>query len=145
MSSSPEPNEPKKGTILARNKEGTTEASAILWRFLCDDKPYKNLSKYITKDAVLAEPDRKVYSNKSEPSLQEYLEDGYEPWTAYKIHDEPDFVEIDLMSSALTYRVTTWKLKGGQMIATEGMCSSVFRQNAGGDWKCCLHHMAKIE
>ncbi|KAH6884542.1 hypothetical protein B0T10DRAFT_131873 [Thelonectria olida] len=136
--------EPKKGTILARNKEGTIEASAILWRALCEDKP-KMVKKYITKDAVLAEPDRMVYSSKSEPTLEEYFEDEYEPWTAYKIHGEPEFVEIDMMASALTYRVTTWKLKGGEMVATEGMCSSVFRQGPGGDWKCCLHHMAKLK
>lgn len=140
-----ESNDPKPGTILARNKEGTLEASAILWRALCEDKP-KMLLKYMTKDAVLAEPDRSVYSPKSEPSLSEYLEDEYEPWTAYKIHGEPEFVEIDMMSSALTYRVTTWRLNSeGEMRATEGMCSSVFRQGPGGDWKCCLHHMAKVK
>ncbi|KAH7234075.1 hypothetical protein FSOLCH5_001877 [Fusarium solani] len=135
--------EPKKGTILARNKEGTLEASALLWRALTSDKP-ETMRKYITKDAVLAEPDRKVYSPKTEPTLDEYIEEDYEPWTAYKIHGEPEFVEIDMMASALTYRVTAWKLKGGEMVATEGWCSSVFRQGPGGDWRCCCHHMAKI-
>ncbi|KAK7430913.1 hypothetical protein QQZ08_002441 [Neonectria magnoliae] len=128
--------------IKSRNKEGTLDASALLWRALCD-KP-KMIRKYITHDAVLAEPDREVYSPRTEPTLDEYLEDDYEPWTAYKIHDDPEFVEIDMMSSSLTYRVTAWRLQGGEMVATEGMCSSTFRQGPGGDWKCCLHHMAKI-
>ncbi|KAM5355095.1 hypothetical protein ACJ41O_001741 [Fusarium nematophilum] len=136
--------EPKKGTIVARNKEGTLEASALLWRALTSDKP-DTMRKYITKDAVLAEPDRQVYSARTEPSLDEYIEDDFQPWTAYKIHDEPEFVEIDMMSSALTYRVTTWRMTdAGEMVATEGWCSSVFRQGPGGDWKCCCHHMAKV-
>ncbi|KAH6991222.1 hypothetical protein BGZ61DRAFT_473161 [Ilyonectria robusta] len=134
--------EPKKNTILSRNKEGTMDATALLWHALCD-KP-KTIRKYITHDAVLAEPDREVYSPKTEPTLKEYLEDYYEPWTAFKIHDDPDFVEIDLMSSAVTYRVTAWRLQGGEMVATEGWCSTTFRQGAGGDWKCCAHHMAEI-
>ncbi|KAL7759335.1 hypothetical protein ACKLNR_009425 [Fusarium oxysporum f. sp. zingiberi] len=135
--------EPKKGTIKYRNKEGTLDASALLWRALTSEKP-EIMRKYITKDAVLCEPDQKVYSPRTEPSLDEYMEDGYEPWTAYKIHDEPEFVEIDLMASALNYRVTAWKLQNGEMMATEAWCHSVFRQGPGGDWKCCLHHMAKV-
>ncbi|KAF4977243.1 hypothetical protein FZEAL_6207 [Fusarium zealandicum] len=136
--------EPKKGTIQARNKEGTLEASALLWRALTSDKP-ETMHKYLTKDAVLAEPDHQIYSPKTEPTLEDYIDDEFEPYTAYKIHDEPEFVEIDMMSTALTYRVTTWKLTDdGQMVATEAWCSSVFRQGAGGDWRCCQHHMAKI-
>ncbi|KAH7156659.1 hypothetical protein EDB81DRAFT_880965 [Dactylonectria macrodidyma] len=134
--------EKKVNNIRTRNEEGTLDAMALLWRGLCD-KP-KTVLKYITKDAVLAEPDREVYSPKTEPTLKEYLEEDYEPWTAYKIHDEPDFVEIDMMSSNVTYRVTAWRLEDGQMVATEGMCSSTFRQGPGGDWKCCCHHMAEI-
>lgn len=136
--------EPKEGTIVWRNKEGTLEASALLWRGLTDDKPQKTLKKYMTKDGIMTEPDRTVYSPKTEPTLYEYIEDGFEPYTAYKIHGEQDFVEIDLMSSALVYRVTTWRLKGGEMQAFEGMCSSVFRQGPGGDWKCVAHHMSPI-
>lgn len=134
----------KEGSICHRNKEGTLEASALLWRGLCDDKPEKTLRKYLTKDGILTEPDRNVYSPKTDPSLDEFIEEEFEPYTAYKIHGEPDFVEIDLMSSALIYRVTTWKLKGGEMQSFEGMCSSVFRQTAAGEWKCVAHQMSPI-
>ncbi|KAF4341776.1 hypothetical protein FBEOM_4287 [Fusarium beomiforme] len=113
--------EPKKGTIKYRNKEGTLDASALLWRALTSEKP-EVMRKYITKDAVICEPDQKVYSPRTEPSLDEYMEEHYEPWTAYKIHDEPEFVEIDLMASALNYRVTAWKLQNGEMKATEAWC-----------------------
>ena len=32
----------------------------------------------------------------------------------------------------------------GQMIPTEAIVSSVWRQGPGGDWKCCMHHVAKV-
>lgn len=71
--------------------------------------------------------------------------DLFEPWTAYRIHGDPEFVEVDMMSAALAYRVTAWRKNGnGEMVATEALCSSVWRQGPGGEWKCCLHHMAKI-
>ncbi|CAM1504576.1 Fc.00g021670.m01.CDS01 [Cosmosporella sp. VM-42] len=127
--------------IFNRNKEGTNEALALLWRAFCD-KP-KTIHKYLTKDAILAEPDHSVYSQKTEPTLKEYIDD-YEPWTAYKIHDDPKFVEIDMMSSAVLYRVTVWRLENGEMQGTEAMCSSVWRQGPGGDWRCCAHHMSEL-
>ncbi|KAF7546993.1 hypothetical protein G7046_g9141 [Stylonectria norvegica] len=132
--------EPKSGNIFSRNKQGTLEASTLLWGALCD-KP-KAIRKYITDDAIIAEPDNSVYSPKTDPTLQEHLDD-YECWTAYKIHDEPEFVEIDMMSAALLYKVTAWRLHKGQMVATEAMCSSIWRQGPGGDWKCCVHHMSE--
>lgn len=133
--------EDRANTIYKRNKEGTQEAVAILWRALCD-KP-KTMHKYLTPDAILTEPDHSVYSPQTEPTLKEYIDD-YEPWTAYKIHDEPEFVEIDMMSSAVVYRVTVWRLIDGEMEATEAMCSSIWRQGPGGDWRCCVHHMSEI-
>lgn len=134
--------EPKHGTIKARNKEGTLEANSLLWNAFCS-KP-KNIRKYVTKDAVLAEPDNRVYSPRTDPPVGEHIDD-YEPWTAYKIHDDPSWVEIDLMASALLFRVTAWRLQEGEMVATEAMCSSVWRQGPGGDWKCVLHQMAEID
>ncbi|KAH8174398.1 hypothetical protein LIA77_05817 [Sarocladium implicatum] len=135
------PSEPHPGSIMARNKEDTIEAETLFWRALCD-KP-KTIRKYIADDCVMTQPDNKIYSDASEPSLKEYLDD-YEAWTAYKMHDDPEFVEIDMMSSGITYRVTAWKQKGDKMIPTEALCTTVWRQGAGGDWKACLHHMTKV-
>ncbi|KEY64214.1 hypothetical protein S7711_03503 [Stachybotrys chartarum IBT 7711] len=136
--------EPHTGSIFSRNKEDALEAETLLWRAMCDGKP-KALKKYMTKDCVVAEPDEnKVLSANSEPSLDEYLE-NFEPWTAYKMHDEPQFVEIDMMSSALTYKVTAWRQgRNGEMKPTEALCSSVWRQGPGGDWRCCMHNMTKV-
>lgn len=134
-------NEPKQGTIKHRNKEGTLEANTLLWNAFCH-KP-KTIHKYLTKDAVLAEPDNRVYSPRTDPAVGDHIDD-YEPWTAYKIHDDPDFVEVDMMSSALIFRVTAWRLKGSEMVPTDAMCSSIWRQGPGGDWKCVVHHMTKV-
>lgn len=134
--------EDKPKTIYDRNKEGTLEAVAILWRALCD-KP-KTIRKYMARDGIITSIDQDVYSPKTDPSLSEHIDD-FETWTAYKIHGDPDFVEIDMMSSAVIYRVTLWQLEDGEMEATEAMCSSVWRQGPGGDWKCVVHHMATIE
>ncbi|KAI9152215.1 hypothetical protein HJFPF1_09442 [Paramyrothecium foliicola] len=132
------------GSIFSRNKEDTIEAEAMLWRAKCDSKGGKALRKYVTDDCVIVDPDEnKVYSQESEPSTKEYIE-SFEPWTAYRIEDDPQFVEIDMMSSGLTYRVTAWRHDGKDMIPTNALCSSVWRQSAGGDWQCCMHHMTKI-
>lgn len=129
--------------MFSRNKEDAIEAQTQFWRAMCDSKP-KSMRKYITDDAVLAEPDNRLYSSSTEPSLSDHI-DNFEPWTAYKIHDDPQFVEIDMMSSSLVYRVTAWKQdKQGNMIPTEALCTGVWRQSAGGDWRCCVHHMTKI-
>lgn len=130
------------GSIFSRNKDNAIEAQTQLWRALCD-KP-KTIRKYLTDDAVMADTDNKIYSTKTEPSIKDYI-DNFEAWTAYKIHDDPEFVEIDMMSSSLIYKVTAWRQNdSGQMIPTEALCSSVWRQDAGGDWRCCVHHMTKI-
>ncbi|KAK1983916.1 hypothetical protein LZ30DRAFT_712841 [Colletotrichum cereale] len=131
------------GTIYSRNKEDTLEAETLLWRAMCDSKP-KHLKKYLDKDAVLAHPGQKPISPKSKPNLQEYLDEDWEPWTAYKMHDDPEFVEIDVMSSSLVYRVTAWRQKGNKLVATEGICNSVWKQEPGGEWTCCCHHMSTI-
>ncbi|GJC89954.1 hypothetical protein ColLi_12792 [Colletotrichum liriopes] len=131
------------GTIYSRNKEDTLEAETLLWRAMCDTKP-KHLKKYLDKEAVLAHPGQKPYSPKSKPTLQEFLDEDWEPWTAYKMHDDPEFVEIDVMSSSLVYRVTAWRQKGNKLVATEGICNSVWKQEPGGEWTCCCHHMSTV-
>jgi ketosteroid isomerase-like protein len=131
------------GSIFQRNKTNSLEAQTQLWRALCD-KP-KTVKKYLTDDVVWAESDNKIYSRDTEPTVIEHI-NNYEPWTAYRIHGEPAFVEVDMMSAALLYRVTVWRQQeGGQMIPTEGVCSSVWRQDAGGDWKCCMHQFTKAQ
>lgn len=130
------------GSIYDRNKQNSIEAQTQLWRAMCD-KP-KAIRKYLTEDAILTEPDNKIYTPKSEPTVQQHLED-FQTWTAYRIHGDPDFVEIDMMSAALVYRVTAWRQQqGGEMVPTEALCSSVWRQGPGGEWKCCLHHMSSV-
>lgn len=137
------PHNKNPGSIWSRNKEMTLEAQSVLWRAFCDQP--KAVRKHMTEDAVFADPiDNKLYSPNTEPTFLEHLDNDYEPWTAFKIHDEPEFLEIDMMSSSLTYRVTAWRHKNGQMIPTEALCSSVWRQGPGGDWKCCMHHMTKV-
>jgi hypothetical protein len=134
---------PHKGTIKSRNMEDCIEAEVLLWRAMCD-KP-ESLRKYIAKDAVLALPgeENKIYSPDTEPSISELLDD-FQPWTTYKMHDDPEFVEIDMMSCCLTYRVTVWNGMGKDAETIEAVCSSVWRQGAGGDWQCCMHHMTQL-
>lgn len=133
------------GSIYSRNKDNTLEAQSILWRALCDSP--KAIRKHMTEDAVFASPDtNKLYSPDTSPTFLEHIDDDWEPFTAFKIHEDPEFIEIDMMSSALTYRVTAWRQQqGGQMIPIEVMCSSVWRQLAGGEWKCCMHQITRIQ
>ena len=130
------------GSIFDRNKDNSIEAQIQLWRAMCD-KP-KAIRKYITDDAVLVEPDSQIYSPNTKSTVMEHI-DNFTTWAAYRIHGDPEFVEVDMMSAALAYRVTAWrKQENGEMAPTEGICSSVWRQGPGGEWKCCLHHMAKV-
>lgn len=130
------------GSIFSRNKDDAVEAQTQLWRAMCDKS--KSIRKYVTEDAVVADIDGTIYSPQTKPPLRDYLED-FEPWTAYRIHDDPQFLEIDMMSSSLTYRVTAWRQDAkGKMNPAEALCSSVWRQDAGGDWRCCVHTMARV-
>lgn len=129
------------GSIFDRNKNNSIEAQTQLWRAMCD-KP-RTVHKYLTEDAVFAGPDNQIYSPKTSPTIKKHI-DNFEPWTAYRIHGDPEFVEVDMMSAALLYKITLWKQQeGGDMIPTEGLCSTVWRQGPGGDWKCCLIHLTK--
>ncbi|CRK39648.1 hypothetical protein BN1708_016738, partial [Verticillium longisporum] len=100
----------KPNNIYHRNRDDTIEATTLLWRALCDSNPKKSLKKYLADDAILVQADGTLVSKDTEPSLEEYLED-MEPWTAYRMQDadDADFVEIDMMSTSLTYRVTVWQ------------------------------------
>lgn len=135
--------------IKNRNRAETIEAVTLLWRAFCDPNPKKSMKKYLSKDAIIVFPDGGVVSKDTEPSLEEFIED-FEPWTSYRMQqdeDEVKFVEVDMMSSALTYNVTTWQQVGddkSRMRPTDALCTSVFRQGPGGDWECCVHHMARI-
>lgn len=136
--------------IKNRNRAETIEANALLWRGFCDKKPKKTLMKYMGKDGLLVLPDGSIYSQYTEPSLEKFLEEEFEPWTAYRMNQEEDdikYVEIDMMSTAITYLVTTWQQVGddpSRMKPTESICTSVWRQGPGGDWECVVHHMAKV-
>ena len=130
------------GSIYDRNRDNSIEAQTQLWRAMCD-KP-KAIRKYITDDAVLVEADNQIYSPKTQPTAMKHI-DNFTPWTAYRIHGDPEFVEVDMMSASLAYRVTAWRMRDdGEMVATEAICSSVWRQGPGGAWKCCLHHISKV-
>jgi len=136
--------------IKNRNRSETIEANALLWRALCDPNPKKSFKKYFAKDGVLVLPDSGVYSQDTEPSLEEFIEEEFEPYTAYRMEQEEEeikFVEVDMMSSAVTYHVTTWQQVGddpSKMRPTEAICTSIWRQGPGGDWECCVHHMAQV-
>lgn len=135
--------------IKNRNRSDTIEAETLLWRAFCDKNPKKAVKKYLTDDAVLVLHNGGIVSKNTEPSLDEWL-DNFEPWTAYRMDQEEDdmkFVEVDLMSSSITYHVTAWQQVGddkNKMKPTEAICTSVWKQGPGGDWECCVHHMAKV-
>jgi hypothetical protein len=135
------------GSIKDRNREVTVDQETLLWRAMCDDEP-EALEKYIAKDATFAFPngtgddqETVVYSEDSDPSTKDMIE-NFKPWMAYKIHkDNLSFVEVDMMSCALTYNVTVFNKDRSEF---DAMCTSVWRQGAGGDWTCCAHHMTKL-
>ena len=160
------PPNPGPGSIYSRNKSDCIEAAAQLFRTLCDDssRRKKSLNKLTTEDFILAGLDPylatntpsspesdstgdrgQIYSMNTDTKAKDFLLDEFVPWTAYRMHDEPEFVEIDMMSSALTYRATVWrKGEDGQMNEVETVCTSVWKQGAGAEWKCCLHHMSRV-
>ena len=139
------------GSIYSRNRDDCIEAASQLFRLLCDSEQRrkKMTDKLLTEDCILAglEHDGSLYARKTSPNARKFVKEEFEPWTAYRIHDDCEFVEVDMMSSALTYKVTIWVRdeETGAMDETETMCTSVFKQNAGSEWQVCLLHMSRVQ
>ena len=136
-----EPEFPKENSILARNKQVTREMEIHFWRALCDTP--STVRKYLSDDCIMVFPGGKLVTMKSDPSIKSKLED-MEPWTNFEMQDEPEFIEIDMMATTIAYKITLTRMHDGDVDEVKGIASTVWRQDAGGDWKCCMHHLAVL-
>jgi len=138
---------PKENTIRVRNRECAIENEALLWRALCDSGGA--LKKYLAPDAVFMLPggssDNKsprLVTTESEPSLEQYFDRYYQPWTTYRFDSEPEFVEIDMMATSVAYKLELGRLnREDKLYRVKAAASSVWRQDSAGDWKVCMHHL----
>jgi ketosteroid isomerase-like protein len=129
---------PKENTIYIRNKEATIEAENLFWRAMCDSGGA--VKKYLADDSVLVFPDGNLLTKDSEPSINDTL-NSFEPWSNFKIRDDPEFVEIDMMATSLVYKISLARHNSSGFETSEAIGTSVWRQDAGGDWRVCVHHV----
>ena len=85
------------GSIYSRNRDDCIEAAASLFRLLCDSEKrrQKMTDRLITEDCIMAglDHDGSLYARKTSPSARKFIKEEFEPWTAYRIHDDSEFVD----------------------------------------------------
>jgi len=131
-------------TISKRNHAAGLEVETLLWRALCDSPDAAK--EYMSEDCVMINPlfsgSPKPMSKTTDPSIEEVLK-GAEPWTSFRMHDEPEVVEIDLMAIAVLYTISLYRHgKKGKMEEVVATGSSSWRQTAGADWLLVAHHVS---
>lgn len=138
-------------TISKRNHASAREMETLLWRALVDDPD--TAREYLAHDAIMINPllapdnSSQPLCGDTEPKVQDVLERG-QKYTGFRFHGDPLVVEVGLMSVALVYKMSLYKLsrraKGGQreIVAT---ASSTWRQTAGADWLLCAQHVQYCE
>jgi len=134
-------------TISKRNRAAGLEVETLLWRAICDSP--EAAKEYMSEDCVMINPlfsnSPKPMSKTTDPSIEEVLK-GAEPWTSFRIHGEPEIVEIDLMAIAVLYTISLFcKGKKGRMEEVVATASSAWRQTAGADWLLVAHHVSYAE
>ena len=151
---------PKENTIYQRNLKTTLDGERNFWRAMCDYP--KAIRRYLAKDAVVVLPGGAIlpaHDDEHEHALPPDADSGSDsgslkdalaeikPWTRFRIHDDPYFVEIDMMATSLIYRITLERLDasdGSVAEECEAVGSSVWRQDAAGEWWLCVHHVTVL-
>jgi len=130
-------------TISKRNHAAAREVETLLWRALCDSP--EAVKEYLAEDCIMINPlfsgSNEPMTKDTEPSIDQVL-DGGEAWTSYRIHGDPQVVEIDLMAVAVLYRLTLYRQGKKGIQEVEATVSSAWRQTAGADWLLCSQHVA---
>lgn len=122
------------GSIFDRNRANSISAQTQLWRAMCDTSGDTTdpLEEFFNDDAIIVETDGAMYSKKA------YIKQ-FQPWDSYEVTNKPEFVEIDLMSGVT---VTSLRITKSNSSPIRAVCTGVWRQGAGGDWRCCTYHIA---
>ncbi|KAH0551671.1 hypothetical protein GP486_007112 [Trichoglossum hirsutum] len=125
-------------TISKRVRAAVTDMEHQAWRALRESGAA--FLPYIASDCVLLLDDRQVLDSKSSPSISQFLEEEFKPWASYDMYDV-HVVEIDMMAATICYGVTATRATrpGKTPRVYQGVASSTWRQDAGGDWKMCTH------
>lgn len=85
------------GSINDRLQKDVKSLEVQMWRALRDSGPA--VFEYTAEDDCTFAIDGMVLDKKSEPTLKEYMENHYRPWTTYEMHDLR-VIEIGLMAAA---------------------------------------------
>jgi len=132
-------------TISKRNHHAAIEVETLFWRALCDSPDAAK--EYMSEDCVMINPlfagDASPMGKKTDPSIDKILE-GAEPWTSYRMHGQPEVVEIDLMAVSVLYKISLYRQnkEGGPVEEYQASVHSCWRQTAGADWLLCSQMVA---
>ncbi|KAJ7685282.1 hypothetical protein DFH06DRAFT_37212 [Mycena polygramma] len=122
------------GSINERLKKDVKLLEVHMWRALRDSGPA--VFEYTIEDdeACTFAIDGKVLDSKSEPTLKDYMENTYKPWTTYEMHDIR-VIEVGLMAATTVYKVTAKRDDKDYTL----LCSSSWAQGADAEWKLKVH------
>ncbi len=130
-------------TISKRNHAAAREIETLLWRAMCDSP--EAAKEYLAEDCIMINPlfagSNEPMTKDTEPSIDQVLEGG-EPWSSFRMHGDPQVVEIDLMAVAVLYRISLYRHGKKGIKEVEATVSSSWRQTAGADWVLCAQHVA---
>ncbi|KAH0541552.1 hypothetical protein FGG08_003964 [Glutinoglossum americanum] len=122
-------------TISERIKSTITDLEHQTWRAL-------PLLPYLSTDCVLLLHDHQMLDSATSPSLAQHLTSpSFRPWASYSMYDVK-VVEVDMMAAVICYGIRVEERLGRKLRAYEGVASSTWRQDAGGDWKMCVHQQS---
>ncbi|KAI9786971.1 MAG: hypothetical protein M1839_005202 [Geoglossum umbratile] len=127
-------------SISKRVKEAVIDLEHQVWRALRESG--SAVLPYLAPECVMLVNDQDILDSKSKPSLQEFLESEFRPWTSFDIYDI-HVVEIDMMAAVVCYKVIASVQRGAKPPRIyQGLASSTWKQEASAEWKLCSHHQS---
>jgi len=130
--------------ISQRVRDAVTDVEHQSWRAVAMSG--KALLPYLASDCVMLFPDGRILGRDTKPSLKQNFEsDTYRTYASYNMEDIR-VVEVGMMAAAITYRLTAAKTprEGKKSKRFTAVASSMWRQEASGDWKLCVHQMTPL-
>jgi len=130
--------------ISQRVKDAVTDVENQSWRAVM--KSGKALLPYLAPDCVMLFPDGRILDDKTRPSVKQNFEsDDYRTYASYDM-EEVRVVEVGMMAAAITYRLTLARTprEGKKPRQFKALASSMWRQEASGDWKLCVHQLTPL-
>jgi len=106
--------------------------------------PYLSKDVFGDTDCVFVLWDGVVLTKKK---INEFMEKAYGirtlKWLTYDMADE-EVIEVDMMAGVIYYGVLASRMENGKLVQYKLACSSVWRQNADGEYTISSHQETRL-